>query len=204
MLGFIAAALMYVNMHAQDFYNGFRGPKATQIDLHASRTDGKYSGMVIPKLFTKNLDDSLIDLVVAVPNSISDDGQVENQGLNLGYICEMKDASIIGALGLFKNESGRYRMVTPQIYATLINGPWTFDIESNYSIGASSNSSSASATAGYGLSKYVRIGGGVTFKEGKAPSYMGDIRIELAEDHRYWLQGYITKESIDARLAINL
>jgi len=122
-LGFIAAALLYVNIHAQDFYNGFRGPKAAQIDLYANHSEGKVSGTIIPKIFTKNLDSSLADLVIAVPNSISNNGEIENKGLNVGYICEMKDVSIIGALGLFKNETGKYRIVTPQLYATFINGP---------------------------------------------------------------------------------
>ncbi len=200
----VAGFLICINTHAQDFYNGFRGPKATQIDLYANHLEGKVSGTIIPKVFTKNIDSSLVDLVIAVPNGISNNGKIENKGVNIGYICEMNNASIIGALGLFRNESGKYRIVNPQLYATLAGGPWTFDIESNYPIKTDAPNGSASATIGYGINNTIRIGGSIIFNEGKEPDYKGNIRIELAEDHSYWLQGYVSKNAWEARLAINL
>ena len=132
--GMLAGVTLSASAMAQDFYNGCRGPKAVQIDTYASHSNGKTSGMVIPKLFTKNLDNSLPDLLLAAPYSISEDGELENKGINLGYLIESKYGNIIGALGLFKDDKGEYDVLNPQMYFTHIRGSWTFDIEGNLPI----------------------------------------------------------------------
>jgi len=192
-------------LSAQDFYNGCRGPKAMQMDnyINYSMNEKNISGTIIQKLFMKNLDHSLPDILLAAPNSIND-GKIENKGLNIGYICELDNISVIGALGLFKDDEKKYRILIPQVYATYSVGPWTIDAESSYSLGTSTPQGTASITPGYGLNSWIRIGASATFNQHKSPQYQGIIRIELAEDHRYWLEGYVKKEMLGARIAVNL
>lgn len=204
--GMLAGVALSASAIAQDFYNGSRGPKTVQIDNYASHSDGKTSGMVIPKLFTKTLDKSLPDLLLAIPCSISDKGKVENKGINLGYISESGYGNLIGALGLFKDNEGEYGVLNPQVYFTHMRGHWTFDLEGKSPINLRTHKTggSASATLGYGLNDRVRIGGSITKEKGKDLDYRANTRIELTKDHRYWLQGYIGKDNVGGRLAINL
>ncbi|TKJ17146.1 hypothetical protein CEE44_01255 [Candidatus Woesearchaeota archaeon B3_Woes] len=190
---------------AQDFYNGCRGPKAVQMDTYLNHSGGQTSGMVIPKLFTKNLDTSLTDILIAAPFSVSGNGEVENKGINLGYLTESKYGNLIGALGLFKGSEGKYNVLNPQIYFTHMNGPLTFDLEGNLPINLRSleTEGSASATLGYGVNDRLRVGGSITKGKGKDLDYRANARIELTKDHKYWLQGYIGKAHAGARLAIN-
>lgn len=190
---------------AQDFYNGCRGPKAVQMDTYLNHSDGKTSGMIVPKLFTKNLDKSLADLLIAAPFSVSEDGDIENKGINLGYLTESKYGNLIGALGLFKDGKGKYNVLNPQIYFTHMNGPLTFDLEGNLPIHLRSHETggSASSTLGYEVNDRLRIGGSIMKEKGKDLDYRANVRIELTKDHRYWLQGYIGKVHAGARLSIN-
>ncbi|MCK5283904.1 MAG: hypothetical protein KAK00_10990 [Nanoarchaeota archaeon] len=203
--GMLAGVTLSASAMAQDFYNGCRGPKAVQIDTYASHSNGKTSGMVIPKLFTKNLDNSLPDLLLAAPYSISEDGELENKGINLGYLIESKYGNIIGALGLFKDDKGEYDVLNPQMYFTHIRGSWTFDIEGNLPIHLRSleTGGSASATLGYGLNDRLRIGGSVIAEKDKDLEFRANARVELTNDHKYWLQGYVGKDNVGVRLAIN-
>lgn len=201
---FIGLALPALTL-AQDFYNGCRGPKAIQMDTYLNQSDGKISGMIVPKLFTKNLDKSLADLLIAAPFSVSEDGDIENKGINLGHLTESKYGNLIGALGLFKDGKGKYNVLNPQIYFTHINGPLTFDLEGNLPIHLRSHETggSASTTLGYGVNDRLRVGGSIMKEKGKDLDYKANARIELTKDHRYWLQGYIGKAHAGARLSIN-
>lgn len=204
--GMVAGIILSASSaRAQDFYNGCKGPKAVQIDTYASHSDGKTSGMVIPKLFTKNLDKSLPDLLLAIPYSISEHGGVENKGINLGYITESQYGNIIGALGLFKDGEGKYDVLNPQVYFTHMRGHWTLDLEGNLPINLRTHEMgvSASATLGYGINDRLRIGGSIMKEKGKDLDYKANARIELAKDHRYWLQGYFGKDNVGVRLAVN-
>lgn len=203
-LGMLFGLITYTQLIAQDFYNGCRGPKSSQIDLYATYQDGNTNGKMIPKLFIKNLNGSLPDLLVAAPFSVNEKG-IENLGINLGYISKFKDGSLIGAVGVFKDNNGKYNVINHQVYSTLINGPVTLDLEGNLpmNVGNQDIKSSASATLGYGINDWVRLGGSATMSKGKEPDYKALVRLELARDHTAWIEGFIG-EDITARLAINL
>src|SRR3989344_7126538 len=87
LMGATVGAILYASICAsaiaQDFYNGCRGPRALQIDSYVSHSnsEGRTKGTLISKLFTKNLNTSLPDLLLATPFSVSE-GDVENKGVN--------------------------------------------------------------------------------------------------------------------------
>ena len=204
LIGFGAATLLYVNIQAQDFYNGFKGPKGFQSDNYLTKINQTTSAISITKAFTKNIDESLPNLVIATAISITEKG-IEDQGVNLGYICEMNNGSIIGALGLFKESNGKYRVLNPQIYGTLIKDKWTIDCEANLPINLSNGqkSNSSSLTLGYGLDELIRVGTSATLSKDSGPEYGANIRIEGNKNHGWWTQIYATTKKIAMRLAIN-
>jgi len=201
-----AGITLYTSAVAQDFYNGCRGPRAFQIDVHANYSNGKASGMIVPKIFTKNLERSLPNILLAIPNAVSEKGIVTNKGFNLGYIVEKENLSVIGALGLFTDDSEKYHLLNPQIYFTYMRDAWTFDAEGNVSINLKTceRGEFASATVGYGVNKWLRIGGSFIKERGKNVNYNANMRVELTSDHQYWMQCYIGKKNLEARLSINL
>ena len=211
LMGATVGAILYASMCAstiaQDFYNGCRGPRALQIDSYVSHSnsEGKTNGTLISKLFTRNLNTSLPDLLLATPFSVSENGDVDNKGVNIGYIAEKETISAIGALGLFKDNEGEYKVLNPQIYLTHIMGRWTFDFESNLPIRTETHetSFSTSATLGYGISDRLRVGCSLTKENGHELEPRASMRFELREDHKYWAQCYIGENSFGLRFAIN-
>lgn len=190
---------------AQDFYNGCRGPRALQIDTYVKHSQGKTSGTLISKLFTKNLHPSLPDLLLASPFSVSERGEVDNKGVNIGYITEGKNVNVIGAVGLFRNDEGKYGVLTPQVYITNMQGPWTFDLEGNLPIHLNNHKheASTSLTVGYRINDTLRLGTSITKETNSDLEYKANARIELSNDHKYWIQGYLGENSIEFRLALN-
>ncbi|MEK6808658.1 MAG: hypothetical protein AABY14_03150, partial [Nanoarchaeota archaeon] len=172
---------------AQDFYSGCSGAKAVQIDTYANHSGGKTSGMVVPKLFAKNLDKSLPNTIMATPFSISEDRKVENKGINLGYIAVKEYGNFIGAIGLFKDNDGKYDVLNPQLYFTSIKGHWTFDLEGNLPINLRNRESggSISTTLGYGISDRLRVGGSITKEKGKDLEYRANVRVDITKYHKY-------------------
>jgi len=200
-IGLLTGISIYSSALAQDFYNGCRGPRGFQIDTYANYADGKISGMVIPKIFAKNLGKSLPDILLAVPNTIAN-GELENRGINLGYIAQKDNMSVIGALGMFKDNEEEYKILNPQIYFTGIFGHWTFDAEVNMPMNLKTHEidRNTSATIGYAIDERLRFGGSLD----NQLHYRGNLRVELTREHQYWLQLYFSKSDLGARLAINL
>jgi hypothetical protein len=196
---------LYSSAPSQDFYNGCGGPKTFQMDNYVNYVDRKANGTIIPKLFTKNLDSTLVNIVLTAPFSISNNGKVDNKGINLGYVVEEPSVSIIGALGMFKDDQGKYDVINPQAYFTYMNGHGTLDLESSipYNLQNNKASESASITLGYGLDELLRVGGSLSLQKNKVPHYLAIARLELVKDHRYWLEGYLGENYLRARLAIN-
>jgi len=190
---------------AQDFYKACRGPRSVQIDTYLNSSNNKTTRKIIPKLFTKNLDKTLPDFVLALPCSVSEKGKAENKGINLGYITKNKYGNFIGALGLFKDNKKKYNILNPQLYFTHIRGPWTFDFESDFPINLKTNTTggSNSLTLGYRINDRLRIGGSIIKNKDKELKYRANARIELTKDHQYWLQTYIGENSLGIRLAMN-
>ena len=71
-IGVLVATTIASQSIAQDFYNGFKGPRASQIDTYVNHSGRKTNAMLIPKLFTRNLKKSLPDILLAAPFSISE------------------------------------------------------------------------------------------------------------------------------------
>ena len=207
--GILAGITMYTSAMAQDFYNGCRGPKPFQIDAYYSDEKTK----VIPKFFVKNLEKNNPDLegkianiLIAAPFSVSSEGKVENQGLNLGYIVETKYVNYILAGGIFKDAEGKYNVFNPQIYFTSERCPWTFDLEGNLPIHLRSHDTGgmASATLGYGINKWLRVGGSAIKEKGKDLDYRANVRFDLDPvNHTTWFQLYAGKENVGARFVVN-
>lgn len=204
MLGVLGSIILCKTASAQDFYNGCRGPKAFQIDNYINHSNEKTSGMIIPKMFTKNLDSSLTDMVIAIPNGISEKG-IDNKGINTGIIFDNGNASYITALGLFKDDKGKYVVLNPQAYATLMKDPWTFDAEGNLPINLRTHETGEfiAATIGYAISDDLRIGGSIIKEKNKDIDFKANIRIRLEENNKYWAQIYAGKNYLGARLVAN-
>jgi len=190
---------------AQDFYNGCRGPKAFQLDSYMDYKNTNLTGMLIPKLFTKNLNNSLPDLLLAIPFSITED-KVENKGINLGYLTnKIFNTNAILAFGLFKDGNDEYKVLNPQLYLTSILGNLSLDFEINTPINLNNDNKHwrTAATLGYGLDDYIRFGGSVIKERQKKHEFQGIVRIELRKNHSYWLQGYIGRKRAGIRFALN-
>ena len=203
-IGVLVATTIASQSIAQDFYNGFKGPRASQIDTYVNHSGRKTNAMLIPKLFTRNLNKSLPDMLIASPFSISE-GKAENKGVNLGHVIEKGNTGLIAALGLFKDSEGNYRLLNPQIYLTHIHGKWTFDLEGNLPIHLSQSETaySTSATLGWGINDRLRVGGSIIKEKGSSMNYGANVRIELTKNHQYWFQGYARRNAVGARLASN-
>ena len=203
--GILFTVSAYASVTAQDFYNGFRGPRAFQIDNYVNHTNGTTTGLLVSKIFTKNLNSSLSDVLLAVPFTISETKTTEHKGFNIGYIVESKSNSGIGAIGFFRDDDGDYASITPQIYFTRIKEQWTFDVEGKIAFNRKSHEvdESASFTVGYGVNDRVRLGISATKETGKDLDCKAIIRFELSKDHKYWTQMYVGENSIGFRLALN-
>ena len=186
LLSILAGIVLSSQALAQDFYNGCKGPSEVQIDNYVNYSDDNVSGMVIPKVFTKNL-------LFAVPFGISK--KVENKGVNLGYCLEnLYGNNVIGALGLFKDDEGKYKVVNPQLYLTRMHGPVTLDLEGALPTHLEGNSNwSLSTTLGYGINDWLRVGGSISKEKDKEVEGRGNVRVELKKDHQYWFQVYAGK-----------
>ena len=195
----IALALaLPIMASAQDFYNGCRGPRTTQLDTYLTHSDSKTSGMVIPKLFTDNF-------ILAAPFSVSEKGKVENKGINLGKIVENGNNFIL-ATGLFKDGKGDYNILNPQFYLTKDIDRLSIDLEGSLPFNLKNNEkgkATISATAGLALTDRLRIGPSITKQESQDYKLQGIARLELTKDHKYWFQLYVRKKEVGIRLAIN-
>lgn len=204
----LTAALMVLSplekTIAQDFYNGQKGPRATQIDNYSNFTEQGRTYMTIPKLFTGHLK-GMPDLLFAAPFSISEKGKVENKGINAGYINENKHVNTIAAFGLFKDGNGKYRVINPQLYLNRDFDKFSMDAEFSIPthLKTGEKSWNASITPGYGMGRF-RIGGSVIKQKGQKLQYQGNIRFEITKDHKYWAQIYTGKKHIGLRAVINL
>ena len=204
LLGLTTSIILCASASAQDFYNGFKGPKAFQMDTYLTNSDEKTTGTIIPKLFTKNLDSSLTNMVLAVPNQISEKG-IDNKGVNLGLIVEKENESYIGALGLFKDNKGQYAVLNPQAYATFIKDSWTVDLEGSTPISLKTGEigSHLAATIGCAISEELRIGGSIIKDKNMNTEFKANMRIKLEKNNKYWAQLYVGKDYLGARLVAN-
>ena len=206
-----AAFLMLLGMgmkaKAQDFYNGQKGPKGVMLDNYVSQSfQGEgLSYNLVPKVFTKTLEDKLPDLAFMAPFSISKD-KIENKGINLGYVFNnIKGHFAVAALGLFKDGNGKYNVLNPQIYYNHDFGKWSFDAEGAVPVHLKNKEVNwhSAATVGYGLSDRIRIGASVIKDKGKPVDGQILARFEIKKDHQYWAEISINKKQAMVRLVAN-
>jgi hypothetical protein len=174
---------------AQDFYNGQPGPSSTQIDIRGQE-DGLST--FIFKYFGKRS-------LVAVPFN----NRGKNLGINFGktYHLSTNNDAIL-ALGLFRNEDGKYRTIDAQAYFTHVNEKWTTDLE----VGLDVNNMKprGSGTIGYGLTNRFRIGGSVSLSDG-SPKAQAIARYDfpLKNGSRNWVELYGKEDTLGFRVAFN-
>lgn len=182
---------------AQDFYNGMRGPRDFMVDNYANVANGELSGTIIPKMFRGRL-------LLAAPFSVTDEG-IDNKGLNIGLIADniLNNTHAIGAVGLFTDNEGAYRVLNPQVYTTIIKGQITVDVEANLPInlGTGETGGFGALTLGYG-NDMNRIGGSVIARKGQKPEYQLLGRKDF-KNHRFWMEGYLSKQRAGMRFVAN-
>lgn len=183
--------LLSIESQGQDFFNGMPGPKLTQsdhyitLDTKAKELSGTYIQKVFPSIGENQ------KLLMAMPIGISKDG-VDIKGINLGYMKQKiggKEIYGIVALGGFEGPSGKLTQITPQAYATLLQGGLSVDLEGaiNFDTENGDVNKRGAITLGYGNSR-VRGGASITFQDGQKPAYQLLGRVDLTADHKYWAE----------------
>ena len=196
-------ALSPLQAKAQDFYNGLKGPRITQLDSYTNLTEQGRSYLTIPKLFTGHIK-GLPDLLFAAPFSIGD-GKVENKGFNVGYVNENKFANFIAATGIFKDGNGKYNVLIPQLYVNKNIEKLSLDVEGSVPINLNSNDKSyhLGFTPGYEVKPWLRAGFTAIKNKGEKTKYHANLRFELKDNHQFWLQTYIGRKHSGVKFLSN-